>query len=60
MRLVPLTIFCKNLTIDEIEKAVSLEVNITHPNETTQKACVSWAIALTHLYNNPNDTQGAY
>ena len=54
MRISPLAVWARNLTLDEIVIAVKEEVMLTHSNETVQHACCFYVIAIKFLIKTGN------
>ena len=55
MRITPLVVWCRNLSNEDIKKAVEADVKLTHPNETVVEACYFWVLALVKLINFKNN-----
>lgn len=55
MRITPLAVWCRNLSKEDIKKAVEVDVKLTHPNETVVEACYYWVLALVKLINFPDN-----
>jgi ADP-ribosylglycohydrolase len=60
MRISPLGIWARNLSDLEIEKAVRLEVSISHPNINLQDAAVAYVIALAEAVKTLGNKESAY
>ena len=60
MRISPLGIWARNLSDAEIEKAVRLEVCISHPSPTAQDAAVVYVIALAEAVKTMGNKESAY
>jgi len=60
MRCTPLAVFCRNLSEEDLIKAVTLDCSITHSSLLVKQAEVCYVAAIVHLINNPGDSEGAY
>lgn len=60
MRVAPLCIWCVNLGRDDLIKAVTEEIKLSHPNEITVSANIVYAYTIQHLLKNAGDYEGAY
>lgn len=49
MRISPLAVWCRNLSLEDTMTAVREEVKLTHTNETVQFACCFYVIAIGFL-----------
>ena len=54
MRISPLAVWCRNLSLPETFRAVCEEVKLTHPNETVLLVCSFYVIAVGFLVRTGN------
>ena len=58
-RVVPLAIWCSNLSNEEIEKAVFADASFTHSNPLVHNITSAYCIAIKYLIQNPNQMDRA-
>lgn len=60
MRITPLAVWCHRMTdFEDIEWAVKVENELTHPNETVHKANSLYVLAIKELINNDGNFDAA-
>lgn len=56
MRITPLAVWCRHLSLEGMYSVVEFQTNLTHCHEHVIEACYVYCVAIQHLLNNPNDT----